>query len=165
MLGGRQWVLDDILDVQVRPDLVEIWPQVVHLGVGEHDELHAGGRLVVVELVFAGAVGEEGVVVAAELGDEVAQGEDEAKHQLLVVGIGEGLARGGAIPTARDARGGLRARRLARGGGTGCPAARIDALRWLMCGQRRAGRWARYTATVPTYYGDQRCRSCRAPWR
>jgi hypothetical protein len=39
------------------------------------------------ELVFASAVGEKGVVVAAELGDQVAQGEDETKDELLVVRV------------------------------------------------------------------------------
>jgi hypothetical protein len=114
VLCGGQRVLDDILDIQVCPDLVEILPQIDDLCVCEHDKLHARRCLVVVQLVFASAVGEEGVVVAAELGDHVAQGEDEAKHELLVVGLREGLARGRSVAIARDARGRLGARRLAR---------------------------------------------------
>jgi hypothetical protein len=87
MLCRRKWVLDYIFDVEVCPDLMEVRPQVVHLCVGEHDKLHACGCLVVMELVFASAVGEKGVVVAAELGDQVAQGEDETKDELLVVRV------------------------------------------------------------------------------
>jgi hypothetical protein len=103
LCGGKR-VLDDVLDVQVCPDLVEVLPQVDDLCVCEHDKLHACRRLVVVQFVFAGTIREEGVVVAAELGDHVAQGEDEAKHELLIVGLGEGFARGRGIAVARNAR-------------------------------------------------------------
>jgi hypothetical protein len=69
VLCRRKGVLDHVFDVEIRPDLVEILPQVDDLGVGEHDKLHACGGFVIVKLVFAGAVGEKGVIVAAELGD------------------------------------------------------------------------------------------------
>ena len=87
MLYRRQRILHHILDVQIGPDLMQVLAEIDHLCVGEHDKLHARGRLVVVQLVLAGAVGEEGVVGAAELGDEVAQGEDETEDELLVVAV------------------------------------------------------------------------------
>jgi hypothetical protein len=105
VLCRRKRILDHVLDVQIRPYLVEILSQVDHLGVGEHNELHTRGRLVVMELVFAGAVGEEGVVFAAEFRDQVAQGEDKTEDQLLIVGESERLPRGhGGVAIARDAR-------------------------------------------------------------
>ena len=77
VLSGSERVLDDIFDIQVCPDLVQVGTHIVLLSVGEHDELHARGRLVVVQFVFAGAVGEEGVVLASQLLDHVAQREDQ----------------------------------------------------------------------------------------
>lgn len=129
MLHRRKRVLDHILDIQIRPDLVQMRPQVDDLRIGQHDKLHARGRLVVVQLVLAGAVGEESVIVAAELGDEVAQGEDEAEDKLLVVGVGEWSAGRWGVAAAGDARSRLRTGGLARGLGPWCPAARVDALR------------------------------------
>lgn len=132
MFDRGQRILDYIFDIQIRPYLVQVLAQVDNLGVGEHDKLHARGRLVVVQLVFAGAVGEKGVVSAAQFGDEVAQGEDEAKDELLVVAVGQALAdRDRRIASACDAGSGRRAGGLgARGGGSWCPAAGVDALRW-----------------------------------
>ena len=54
--------------------------------VGEDDEAQVGGGLVKVQLVLRGAVADEGVVVAAELADHVAQGKDGAEEELGVVG-------------------------------------------------------------------------------
>ena len=48
MFCRRKRILHHKLDVQVRPDLVEDDAEVVGLCVGEHDELGAGGRFVVV---------------------------------------------------------------------------------------------------------------------
>lgn len=107
VLDGGQRVLDDIFNVEVGPDLMQVLAQVDHLGVGEHDEFHTRRRLVVVELVFAGAVREEGIVGAAELGDKVAEREDEAKDELLVVRVRHALAHGGddiAVACNRVAR-------------------------------------------------------------
>ena len=133
MLDGRQRVLNHVLDVQIRPYLMQVRAQIIQLRVGEHDELHARRGLVVVQLVLAGAVAEEGVVGAAELLHHVAQREDQAEDELLVVlvlgalGLGQGVAIGGY------ATGGLGARRLGRGRRRRCgggPAAGVDALGW-----------------------------------
>lgn len=133
MLHGRQGILDDILNIQIRPYLMQVGPQIIQLRVCEHDELHAGGSLVVVQLVVAGAVREEGVVLAAELGDHVAQGEDEAEDELLVVGgagAGGGCGGGGWVGRRGEGgRGGAGAWGLG-GGCSGRPAARVDALGW-----------------------------------
>lgn len=53
-----------VFDVEVDVDLVQHDAQWVHLYIGEHDELEVGGRLVVVQLVGAGAVRDKGVVAA-----------------------------------------------------------------------------------------------------
>lgn len=94
MFRRGQWVLHNILDIEICPDLMEVLAQIDDLCIREHDKLHARGGLVVMQFVFAGAVGEKGVVCAAELGDEVAQREDEAKDELLVVAVGEWFAGG-----------------------------------------------------------------------
>jgi hypothetical protein len=104
VLSRREWILNHVFDIQVRPDLVEVLSQVDDFCVGEHDELHAGGCFVVMKLVLAGAIGEEGVVIAAELGDHIAQGEDEPEDELLVVRLREGLADRGGVAIAGDAR-------------------------------------------------------------
>ena len=63
--------------------------------VRHHDEAQVRGRLVVVQLVLSRAVRDEGVVVAAELADHVAEGEDGAEDELGIVG---GAARvGGGV--------------------------------------------------------------------
>lgn len=59
MLYRRQRIADDELDVEVDPDLVQHDAQVARLRVREHDELEARRRLVVVQLVVAGAVRDE----------------------------------------------------------------------------------------------------------
>jgi hypothetical protein len=102
MLSGCKGILDHILNVEIRPDLVEVLSQVDDFCVGKHDELHAGGRFVVMKLVLAGAIGEKGIVIAAELGDQVAQGEDEPEDELLVVRLREGLADGGSVAIEPD---------------------------------------------------------------
>lgn len=48
-------------------------PHAQGAGLGQKGEAQVGGGLVVVELVVGGAVGEEGVVVAAELAHHIAQ--------------------------------------------------------------------------------------------
>lgn len=133
MFDGGQWILDDVLDVQIGPYLVQVRAKVVELGVGQHDELHARGGLVVVQLVFAGAVGEEGVVLAAQLLHHVAEREDQAEDQLLVVGV-LGALGGGLVAMGGVEGGGGRGRAWLLGGGgggaLGSPAARVDALGW-----------------------------------
>lgn len=62
--------------------------------VRHHDEAQVRGRLVVVQLVLAGAVRDEGVVVAAELADHVAEGEDGTEDQLRIVGGAAGVGGG-----------------------------------------------------------------------
>lgn len=134
MLHRRQRILHHILDVQIGPNLMQVLAQVNHLCIGEHDKLHARGRLVVVQLVLAGAVAEEGVVGAAQLGNEVAQRKDEAKDELLIVRVRHAFAHGGHdIPVGRNRGAGLRARRgfgRRRRGARGRPAPRVDALSW-----------------------------------
>lgn len=60
-------------------------PHAQGAGLGQKGEAQVGGGLVVVELVVGGAVGEEGVVVAAELAHHIAQREHGAEDQLRVV--------------------------------------------------------------------------------
>lgn len=55
-------------------------------GIRNHDEAQVRGRLVKVQLVLPRAVADKGVVVAAELADHVAEGEDGAEDELCVVG-------------------------------------------------------------------------------
>jgi hypothetical protein len=133
VLYGRQRILDDKLDIEVRPYLMEVRSQVVLLGVGEHDKLHARGRLVVVQLVFAGAVGQKGVVFAPELLHHGAQREDQAVDQLLVVEFGHGPRAGRGrrrrLAIAGDAGARLWARTLsARRPGPRRPASAVYAL-------------------------------------
>jgi hypothetical protein len=73
------------------------------------------------QLVLARAVAQERVVVAAQLGYQAAQAEDEPEDELLVVGVREGAPVGGGCAVEGGFGG---------GGGTGGPAARVDALRW-----------------------------------
>lgn len=88
-----------ILDPEIDVDLVEDVAHAEGAGLGQQGEAQARGRLVVVQLVLGGAVGDEGVVVAAELAHHVAQAEDGAEDQLGVVAalvpprLGEGLFR------------------------------------------------------------------------
>jgi hypothetical protein len=133
VLYGRQRILDNKLDIEVRPYLMEVRSKVVLLGVGEHDKLHARGRLVVVQLVFAGAVGQKGVVFAPELLHHGAQREDQAVDQLLVVEFGHGPRAGRGrrrrLAIAGDAGARLWARTLsARRPGPRRPASAVDAL-------------------------------------
>lgn len=131
MLHRRERVLDDKFDIEICPNLVEDDAQAVDFGVGEHDKLQPRGRLIVVELVFAGAVAEEGIVLAAELVRHVAEGEDQAEDELRVIFFREGFARGrGAVAIARDAGARLRAAALvARGDWARVPFAAVYALR------------------------------------
>lgn len=57
-------------------------------GIREEDEAQVRGGLVEVQLVLGGAVADEGVVVAAELADHVAQGEYGAEDELSIVAGG-----------------------------------------------------------------------------
>lgn len=59
MFDGCYGILDDKLDVEICPYLVQHYPEIVGFGIGEHDKLEPGGGLVVVELVFGGAVRQE----------------------------------------------------------------------------------------------------------
>lgn len=61
MLDRRERILDHELNIQVCPDLVEDYAEVIRLRVGEHDKLQSRGRFVVVELVFASPEGEKAV--------------------------------------------------------------------------------------------------------
>lgn len=86
MLNWAEWVADHVFDVQVRPDLMQHHAQIVaRLRICEHDELHAGWCLIVVQLVFARAVGYEFVVFTAQLADHVAEREDDTEYQLGVI--------------------------------------------------------------------------------
>jgi len=108
------------------------------------------------QLVLAGAIGEERVVGATQLGNEVTEGEDEAKDELLVVGMRHAFADGSHhVAIACD--GGARRRASGgfgrgRGWAGGRPAARVDAL-GCTCGQRV------YKAVIVTSHDDLLCRS------
>ncbi len=54
--------------------------------VGEEHEAQVRGGLIEVELVVCGTVGDEGIVVAAQLANHVAEGEDCAEDELGVIG-------------------------------------------------------------------------------
>lgn len=56
MFDWCDWVFNHKLDVEFRPYLVQDYPKIVRFGIGKHDKLEPGGGLVVVELVFSGAV-------------------------------------------------------------------------------------------------------------
>lgn len=75
------------------------------------------------QLVLAGAVGDELVVRAAEAAHHVAEGEDDAEDELGVVGGG---ARGVARRRGRGVGG-------CGGCGRGCPALLVDAFGWVGC--------------------------------
>lgn len=109
---------------------MQVRAEIVLFCVREHDELHAGSSLVVMELVFAGAVGQEGSVVPSEFLDHVPEREDETEDQLLVIGVRIGLAHSG-LAIAGYAGPRLRARGLATGGGgPGSPSSAVDAFSW-----------------------------------
>lgn len=94
MLDGRQRILHHILDIQIRPNLMQIRPQIILLGICEHHKFHPRRGLVIVKFVFAGSIGQESIVFAAEFLYHVAEGEDEAEDEFLVVGVGHGFAGG-----------------------------------------------------------------------
>lgn len=57
MLGRSEGIADDVFNVEIGPDLVQDNTQIIaRLGVGQDDELHARGRFIVVQLVFAGPI-------------------------------------------------------------------------------------------------------------
>lgn len=68
----------------------------VRLRIRQQHKAQIGRRLVVVKLVLAGAIANEGVVIAAELASHVAQGEHGSEDEFGVVGgctgAGAGLA-------------------------------------------------------------------------
>lgn len=74
-----------VFDPEVDVDLVQDVAHAHGGGVGQQDEAQVGRGLVVVHAVLAGAVGDEGVVLAAKLADHVAQAEDGAEDELGVV--------------------------------------------------------------------------------
>lgn len=88
VLNRRKWILDNILNPKVDINLMQHVAHARRPGIRNHDEAQVGGRLVKVQLVLARAVADEGVVVAAELADHVAEGEDGAEDELCVVGAG-----------------------------------------------------------------------------
>lgn len=100
-------------------------------GIRQHDKPQVGGCLVVVHAVLAGAVADEGIILAAELAHDVAQTEDGAKDELGIVGGAGDLFGGGAVGGRRwfaghgGRRGGLRGWE---------PVLGVDALR---CGKGR----------------------------
>ena len=94
MLHRRQRILHHKLDIQRRPDLMQHRPHGSRPGVREKHEFQLRGRLEVVQFVLGRAVGEEGVVLAAELSDETAEREDGAEDEFGVVG-GFGLGAEG----------------------------------------------------------------------
>lgn len=73
-------------------------PHTRRARVRKHDEAKVCGRLVEMQLVLPRAVADEGVVVAAELADHVAEGEDGSEDELGVVRRGGQDGRGsGAV--------------------------------------------------------------------
>lgn len=60
--------------------------------------------------VLAGAVADEGIVLAAELADNVAQTKDGTENELGVVGSAGDLFRGGPVGGCRCFAGGGRGR-------------------------------------------------------
>lgn len=66
-------------------------------GVREHGKAQVCGRLVVMQLVLAGAITDKGVIVTTKLADHVAQREDGSEDELSVVGGAVAAARGGAL--------------------------------------------------------------------
>ncbi|ROW12810.1 hypothetical protein VMCG_00780 [Cytospora schulzeri] len=95
---GAALVLDGRERVDV--DLVQDIPHAHGGRVGQHDEAQVGGGLVVVHAVLPGAVADEGVVLAAQLADYVAQAEDGAEDELGVVLGARRLGDG--VVVARD---------------------------------------------------------------
>lgn len=101
--GERRTIFDPEVDVYLMQDVAH-----TRRGrVGEQDEAQIGGCLVKVQLVVGGAVADEGVVVAAELADHVAQGKDGAEDELGVVGGGGRLGRHRSLPGRRGGEPGL----------------------------------------------------------
>ena len=110
MLHGSKRVPHDILNVQIDPYLVQDDAQVGRADVGQHDELHACGRLVVMQLVFAGAIGYESekggipvsarrlefvyhassslIIFASKPPHHVPQREDDTEEELGIVCLG-----------------------------------------------------------------------------
>lgn len=152
-----------VLNPEVDVDLVEDVAHAEGAGLGEHGEAEVGRGLVVVELVVLGAERDEGVVLAAQLADHVAQAEDRAEDQLCVVrGRGPFSAptrpRG---PAGVAAAGGRRGRlgdcdRVRGGGGGGAVVwvlvllldllLLLEGRGWLLRRRARGG-WARDGAT------------------
>ena len=56
MLDRRQRILDNILDIQIRPDLMQDCAHVPDSRVCDHDEFELGRGLEVVKFVLAGTV-------------------------------------------------------------------------------------------------------------
>ena len=56
MLDWRKRALNDVFDVQIRPDLIEHSPHAPNACVCQHHKLEVRRRLEVVELIFASSV-------------------------------------------------------------------------------------------------------------
>lgn len=111
-----------VLNPQVDVNLVQDIAHARGHGVGEDNEAQVRGGFVEVKLVLGGAEADEGIVVAAELADHVAQGKDGAEDELRLVRGGV-RRRGGRRGTA-GAGGRVRVLRVLD------PGFRVDAFSW-----------------------------------
>ena len=121
MLHGSQRAFDDIFHIESRPDLVKDGSHVAHPGVGQQDEFQLGRRLEVMQLVLAGAVREELVVLPAQLTHHASEGEDGAEDEFGIVFRFQCSPRGGRHVSSIAGR---------CGGGVVSPALAVDALGW-----------------------------------
>lgn len=83
-----------VFNPEVNVNLVQHIPHTHRPRIRNHDKPQIRWCLVVVELVLARPVGDEGVVVAAELTDHVAKGEDGSEDEFGVIAGGGGARRG-----------------------------------------------------------------------
>jgi hypothetical protein len=107
-----------VLNPQVDVDLVQDIAHAKSAGLGQQGETQVGRGLVVVQLVLGGAVGDEGVVVTAELAGHVPQTEDGAEDELGVVGgpVARRLLRVLGVSRGSGSRGRRRRERTRRRG-------------------------------------------------
>lgn len=84
MLDWRERILDHVFEKQIGPYLMQNDAKVGCVEVGEHDKLHAGGCLVIMELVFAGTIRyEPGGVIVSALVREVGGTLTRRPHRLV----------------------------------------------------------------------------------